>query len=248
MKTRIGLVLLVVIAAIAGFDQVLKSRKLHLENESLQQQIAQLQTENKSLSNVAAIGMMKSLTDDQFNELLKLRGEVTRLTGDLSQLKKEKMALSASNRWLENLMAGSGGSIRTNLIPRTDTYASADLQNFGLRALDDAIQTTLYALSGSDPRAFLNDISPDSTILLGVGPQMFDDCQKQLTGLSEVEISSESDYLDGHVELACELQFNDGDASGKPTLLMLSMRPNNGQWCLDSATPVSLTYVKNDQP
>jgi hypothetical protein len=117
-----------------------------------------------------------------------------------------------------------------------------------LRTLDDAIQTTLYALSGSDPRAFLNDISPDSTILKGVGPQMFDDCQKQLAGLSQVEISSESDYLDGHVELACELQFNDGDASGKPTSLMLSMRPNNGQWCLDSATPVTITYVKNDQP
>jgi hypothetical protein len=239
--------LLVVIAAIGGFDQVLKSRKLNLENESLQQQI-QLQTENKLSNPVAAIGMVKSLTDDQFDELLKLHGEVTRLTGDLSQLKADKMALSASNRWLENLMAGSAGSIRTNLLPRTDTYAPAELQNVGLSTLDDAIQTTLFALSGSDPRAFLNDISPDSTILKGVGTQMFDDCQKQLAGLSEIVISSESDYLDGHVELACELQFNDGDASGKPTSLMLSMRPNNGQWCLDSATPVTITYVKNDQP
>ena len=245
MKTRIGLVLLVVITAMVGVDQASKLKILRLDNESLQQQNDQLQAKDKSLSNpVAAISMIKSLTDEQLNELLKLRGEVTRLTGDLSQLKTDKLALSASNRWLEKLMAGSAGSIRTNLLPRTNAYAPAELQNVGLHTLDDAIQTTLYALSSSDPRTFLNAISPDSTILKGVGPQTFDDCQKQLTGLSEVEIASESDYLDGHVELACQLQFTDGDASGKPTSLMLSMRPSNGQWCLDSATPVSITYVK----
>jgi hypothetical protein len=58
------------------------------------------------------------------------------------------------------------------------------------------------------------------------------------------QISEQSDFLDGHVELMCELRFDDGDASGKPTYLKLSMQPGNGEWCLDSVMPITITYVK----
>jgi RNA polymerase sigma factor (sigma-70 family) len=51
--------------------------KLREGNELLRQQITQLQTDNESLSNrLMAIGDSKKLTDEQFIELLKLRGEV----------------------------------------------------------------------------------------------------------------------------------------------------------------------------
>jgi RNA polymerase sigma factor (sigma-70 family) len=54
--------------------------KLRAENGSLTQQLAQLQTDNENLSNqLTTIGDSQKLTDEQFNELLKLRGEVTRL-------------------------------------------------------------------------------------------------------------------------------------------------------------------------
>jgi hypothetical protein len=72
--------------------------RLREENESLTQQIAQLQTDNKNVSNrLAVIGDPKSLSDEQFNELLKLRSEV-------GQLKQTAKALSnqvakASNRY-----------------------------------------------------------------------------------------------------------------------------------------------------
>ncbi|HXB60191.1 MAG TPA: serine/threonine-protein kinase [Candidatus Acidoferrales bacterium] len=154
------------------------------------------------------------------------------------------MALSASNRWIDTLTAGLAASIWTNVLVRTNTYSPAELKNVGWHTLDDAIQTTLYALSSSDRQILSKAISPDSRIFVGVGPQTFEDCQKQLIGLSQCAVTWQRDYRDGHVELACELQFNDGDASGKPTSLMLSMRPNNGLWCLDSATPVTITYVK----
>ncbi len=70
---------------IAGATTVLvvqhqTQEKLRVENESLRQQIAQLQTDNESFSNRLAVAAnSKSLSDEQFNELLKLRGEVTRL-------------------------------------------------------------------------------------------------------------------------------------------------------------------------
>jgi uncharacterized protein YlxW (UPF0749 family) len=51
--------------------------KLRAENESLRQPLAQLKADNESLSNrLAAAGNSKSLSDEQFNELLKLRGDV----------------------------------------------------------------------------------------------------------------------------------------------------------------------------
>jgi hypothetical protein len=54
--------------------------KLSTDNATLTQQIAQLQTDNESLSNrLIGIVSSKSFSDEQMNELLKLRGEVTRL-------------------------------------------------------------------------------------------------------------------------------------------------------------------------
>jgi hypothetical protein len=51
--------------------------KLRADNESLRQQIAQLQADNQNLADqLAAAGKSKLLSDAQFNELLRLRGEV----------------------------------------------------------------------------------------------------------------------------------------------------------------------------
>jgi RNA polymerase sigma factor (sigma-70 family) len=63
--------------------------KLRAENESLRQQIAQLQTDHESLSNqLAAAGESKSLSDAQFLELMKLRGEVGRLRHQQNNLQE----------------------------------------------------------------------------------------------------------------------------------------------------------------
>jgi RNA polymerase sigma factor (sigma-70 family) len=74
--------------------------KLRAENGALTQQIAQLQTDNENLSNhLATIGDSKKLSDEQFNELLKLRGEVGLLrqqTNELGKLREENHQLHAS--------------------------------------------------------------------------------------------------------------------------------------------------------
>jgi RNA polymerase sigma factor (sigma-70 family) len=63
--------------------------RLRAENESLQQQIIQLETNNGSLSNrLATVGDSKSLTDEQMNELLKLRSEVGMLRQRTNELGK----------------------------------------------------------------------------------------------------------------------------------------------------------------
>ena len=89
--------ILVASAATALVVQHQAQEKLRSENEALQQQIAQLQTDSANLSNqLANADGSSKLTDDQFNELLKLRGEVgvlRRQTNELGELEDENRQL-----------------------------------------------------------------------------------------------------------------------------------------------------------
>jgi RNA polymerase sigma factor (sigma-70 family) len=89
-QLKLGISALVVAgAAMALVVQHQAQIKLRAENASLKQQIAQLQTDNESLSNrLVATDDSKSLSDEQFNELLKLRGEVGILKNQLATAAK----------------------------------------------------------------------------------------------------------------------------------------------------------------
>ena len=80
--------------------------KLGEENQSLRQQMTQLQTDNESLSNrLASAGDSKKLPDEQFNELLKLRGEIGVLrsqAGQLGKVREENQRLRTQNSATQN--------------------------------------------------------------------------------------------------------------------------------------------------
>ena len=64
--------------------------RLRGENESLQQQIAQLQAANAGLSNrITAIGEASQLPAEQYTELMKLRGEVGVLRRQLDEFRRK---------------------------------------------------------------------------------------------------------------------------------------------------------------
>jgi RNA polymerase sigma factor (sigma-70 family) len=79
-KLKLGISALIVAGATTALViQHQAQENLRAQNESLAQQIAQLKTDNESLSSRLTADSSKSLPNDQLNELLKLRGEVTRL-------------------------------------------------------------------------------------------------------------------------------------------------------------------------
>jgi len=80
-KLKLALSALVVVGGITMFMiQKQALEKLRADNDSLTQQLTQLQADNEGLSNqLATAGNSKSLSDEQFTELLRLRGEVTLL-------------------------------------------------------------------------------------------------------------------------------------------------------------------------
>ena len=91
--------LLVASAATAIVTQHQTQQKLSAQNALLRQQMTQLQNEKTDLSNqLASAGNSSKLTDDQFNELLKLRGEVDvlrRQAGEVDRLQAENQQLQA---------------------------------------------------------------------------------------------------------------------------------------------------------
>src|SRR5208282_4148506 len=97
-KIKLGISAIIVAGAATAFViQHQSQEKLRAENEALTQQLAQMQTDNESLSNrLAVTGGSKKLPDDQFNELLKLRGEV----GVLRRQVDEAGKLGEENRQL----------------------------------------------------------------------------------------------------------------------------------------------------
>ncbi len=100
-KLKLGISAIVVAsAATALVVQHQTQNTLRDENQSLQQQISQLKTASANFPNqLASAGNSKKLTDDQFNELLKLRGEVGVLRnqlGELGKLREENKRLQAA--------------------------------------------------------------------------------------------------------------------------------------------------------
>jgi RNA polymerase sigma factor (sigma-70 family) len=111
-KLKLAFSALVVAGAATAFViQNQTQEKLRAENGALTQQLAQLQTDNVNFSNhLAEIGDSKKLTDEQFNELLKLRGEVGVLRNqitDFGKLQKENRQLQAQTAKAETQLSKS---------------------------------------------------------------------------------------------------------------------------------------------
>jgi RNA polymerase sigma factor (sigma-70 family) len=96
-KLKLGIVSAVVVATVA-IPLVVQHRSelklqeanelLHRQNETLTAQVQPLAEENQRLSNLLARAAAPEVTRNPSNELLRLRGEVARLSGDSRELAK----------------------------------------------------------------------------------------------------------------------------------------------------------------
>ena len=117
-KLKLGLGALVIAGATTALVVQHQAQiKLREENDSFRQQIAQLQVDNQSLSNFAAQAKNPaSLPGDQFDELLRLRGEV----GVLRQKTNELAGFRQENRKLLSQVAAQ--SEPTNQVSAEDQF------------------------------------------------------------------------------------------------------------------------------
>jgi len=107
-KAIIGVTLAAAVGA--GIYEARQNSKLRDQNESLQQQTAQLKSESQTRSNrPTAVANAKSLPDEQFNELLRLRGMVgmaRRAIGEAEELRAQlaRQASEATNNPITGTM------------------------------------------------------------------------------------------------------------------------------------------------
>jgi RNA polymerase sigma factor (sigma-70 family) len=148
--TKIKLAVSAIVVASAATAFVIQQQtqnKLRVQNESLQQQLAQLQSDDENFSNrLANVDDSKKLSDDQFNELLKLRGEVGVLRAqndELAKLQNENQKLRRDKSILEvewNNVTNSSQIMRGPYLNR-DSWS-----DIGTAEPLDALKSLLWAL------------------------------------------------------------------------------------------------------
>lgn len=164
--------------AMALIIQHQTQNKLRDENGVLQQQIAQLRTDNEELSNrLATAGDAKKLPDDQFNELLKLRGEVGVLRNQANDLSHDNEMLKKRLTEVSNLKTNLASVLQVHVKSRfitvpKDSFSIPGATDNGLTGvLSHQNFTNMYALlEKREGVEFLAE--PEVTTLSGRQTQM----------------------------------------------------------------------------
>jgi len=132
--------------------------KLREENQSLRQQINQLQTDNENLSNrVAAASHSQSLSDEQLNELLRLRAEAG---GRRRQNENHGKAQSDTHQARLSQPEASLPAVLD--APTVPLSPAADWANIGNASPAAAMQTLNWAMSKHDENAFSSLVAWDA--------------------------------------------------------------------------------------
>ncbi len=133
-KFKVGLgVLIVAGAAIMMFLQYQTQQQLRHENELLRQQIAQLKADNQD----APAANSQPATGEEFNELLRLRGEVGALRAQTNQLAK----LQAQNQQLREAFTNLAQQKQQAPEPTADEQQQQ--QAFSILQINTARQSVL---------------------------------------------------------------------------------------------------------
>jgi len=158
-QLKLGVTALVVAgAATALVVQHQTQTRLGGENQSLRQQISQLQTDNESLSNrLATAGDSNSLPDKQFNELLRLRGEVGAF-----RRQNENHGKAQSDAHQARLSQTEANLPAVLDAPTVPLSPAADWANVGNASPAAAMQTLNWAMSKHDANAFSSLVAWDA--------------------------------------------------------------------------------------
>ena len=138
--TKIKLALTALVAASAATALVVQHQtqtKLRAENELLQQQLTQKTSVSESISNPPeAASNVKPLTNEQYLELMKLRGEVGVLRGQVNEFKKSEQARARAETDAKQLMA----SVKSDVAL---ARAKAQFKMDEIKAINDIKQVSL---------------------------------------------------------------------------------------------------------
>jgi RNA polymerase sigma factor (sigma-70 family) len=158
-KLKLGISALVVAGATTALVVQHQAQiKLREENQSLRLQLDQLQTNNENLSKqVAATGHSQSLSDEQLNELLRLRAEVS-----ARRRQNENHGKAQSDAHLARLPQTEANIPAVLDAPTIPLSPTADWANVGNASPAAAMQTLNWAMAKHDENVFSSLVAWDT--------------------------------------------------------------------------------------
>lgn len=201
----------------AGIYEAIQNSKLRKENESQQQQIAQLKLENESLSNrLPVVAGAKPLPDEQFNELLRLRGQVGVLRGQKAEL--------------ENSLANMRKSQPRGSNPVAQQQPQSALRDEYPKTADGAAKGIFESIALGDWDAFYSKFDVDG------GRELFDkalttEAKSSLLGLEVVSVGTPTNSFGPNMWFVpYTIRFKNGDV--KTMRLHIAQDSQTQRWIL----------------
>jgi RNA polymerase sigma factor (sigma-70 family) len=219
-KLKFGLGALVSIgAATALVVQHQTQEKLRVENESLRQQIAQLETDNETLSNrVVPAPDSKSLPEGQFNELLRLRGQVGVLRRQTNELGK--------------LLANAPKLQPQGPNPAAEQQASSALPDDYPKTPDGATKGIFEAWARGDWNAFVTNFAQPGVPREFYDQVFTDQMKSNLVGMEIVSIGQPTNsFAPNKWWVPYKIRLKDG--SEKEFRLSVGHDPTTRRWYFD---------------
>jgi RNA polymerase sigma factor (sigma-70 family) len=214
--------------------------RLREENESLTQQLAQSKVDNHSLSNrLAAANDSKSLTDNQLNELLRLRREI----GMLIQQTNGLGILQEENHQLRSQLATGPNASVTKAPPDVapqDIFPREKWTYAGYADPKSAFESAALAVTKGDAQHYAASLSPE--LLQAKDKEVAD--RMQLTGksLSDLAMETVQQYKDVTGYRVLDQQTVSGDQvvlriyfDGVGVEKVVRMKKIGDEWKLDAA-------------
>jgi RNA polymerase sigma factor (sigma-70 family) len=216
-KTIIGAVLATAVGT--GIFEAHQASQLREQNQTLQQQqaplaeqIRQLQTDNKKLSNrLAEAGDSRKLSDEQFNELLKLRGQIAQLR-NAAEVENDP-AFQKARLWLakEKILRQQFEEHPDQWIPEMKFLSSEEWLDLARKANLDTAKGMRCALSNVRSAAtfdFAQKVSIALREYMGANNQQLPDSISQLSAYFHPPLDDANTLLSRYKMLNSEEQAN----------------------------------------
>ncbi|HEX4646555.1 MAG TPA: hypothetical protein VH598_13210 [Verrucomicrobiae bacterium] len=188
ITVRFGLISAIIVASIATpwLIQRRAEGSLQKQDESIRAQaarLAQLTAENDGFSNrLAQAKAPPGLSQEEFSELLKLRGEIGQLRQAVAEIKK----LRTANQKLQAAKSGkktSSDLALANVPTGVDFWPKDQLAFAGYGSPQAALKSAFWAMKGGDMKNMLASMTPEAKALM--------EKEREKDGKSEADMEAE---------------------------------------------------------
>jgi hypothetical protein len=236
-------VALLIVCAVLLFLQHQAREKLRAEDELLRQQIAQLKMDNENLSNLAAqTKNSQSLPDEQFAELLKLRGEV-------GVLRRQLELQKARTSQLAQAVQQSALLEKAKSIPLSPSafISTNQLTNAGLDTPEATVQTYFHGMFSDNYDQVVSTMSSQIPGPKLDNPKDREDFEKtigeNISTLQGIQMIAKKTVSDDKVDMEV-MVFQEGKA---PDMSINHMVKEGNQWKYAGSASVSPSWSSDGQ-